>query len=416
MDPSNDLAAALVLLAIALAIGALGARVFAGAGLPGGRRAAALVGGIVVGLLAGTGGLSVFWPDTFDAWTVGGTTERKALIDFDAQTDAHVAAIQLTGVTDVAIDEHLTQRATERAPLEDALFEALVARSDALSTATHITLGLFIAAAAPFWLPRERAEGGRDTLGLFVGVILATALGMTLLRTLAPTVPDWAVMTVACVVACLASAPSARAAGPLAGWSVLGLFVCISLARMLGELTAVDRQGVSSLTVALGVATMLLVGGWLPFHMQRRATQRRARRALGTLAHTVLLPAIVALTVLRIDASLLWGDWVFWTVLVASSMVSSDLRWYALARVMRTAGREDHLTAAERCANAGGGIAQLIVALALHHVGAINESLLLALLIGAAVGEMTVRFRARMARAMQRGDSLSEIFEEDQQP
>ena len=80
----DDIRAALTLLAGCLALGAVGCWAFGAAGLPGGRRAAALVGGIIAGLLAGPGGLGVLAGARLSDLLEGGAPHREALVAYDA--------------------------------------------------------------------------------------------------------------------------------------------------------------------------------------------------------------------------------------------------------------------------------------------------------------------------------------------
>lgn len=409
MAPPNDIIAPLALLAGALALGWLGASVLGNAGLPGGRRASGLVGGLLIGLLGGAGGLFALAPGTYDAWFRGGTDQARALADFDDETDAGLAGLRTSGVTPVAIDEYREQRTAARAPLERTHEEALDARSGALDTTISLSLGLMIVLASPYWLPRARPASRLTGIGVFVGVVLLAALAGTMQRATSFTAPAWAIATLGCVFACLCSAPSARASGSLIAWSVLPFFVCVTGARLLGLMTA-QGHGVSPITSTMSVVVLLLVIGWLPYQLLSRAGQRRLRRPMGAVAYRVLVPAVVVLSVARLDTGALWSGWTVWIALLVAALVSSDLRWYALATVMRSVGRKTPYTDAERCANPGAGIAQLVIAIALHDLDAINDTLFLALLVGAAIGEMTVCFRARLALAMQRGEPLTDVF------
>ncbi len=414
MTPPTDTTAALVITAIALAIGAIGALVFRGAGVPGGNRAAGLVGGIVVGLLAGHGGVGALWPDSYDAWLNGGTEEQGELDLFDDETNAGLLGFQVSDVSGVAIDEYVTARKETRAPFEESLGDARAARSDSLRVAAVVLLALLVACTAPYWLPRPRTHDGSGWLGPFIGIVLAGALLGTIVRATGFTPAPSVALTIAAIAALVAPAPSARAFGSLAPWCLLGCFVCLTLVRVLALSGDHTPLGPGSLATGTGLALLLILIGWPLYHRLPRVSVRSARRTLNTAALFVLLPGVCAMTVARIETGPLWGDWLFWALLIGIGLISSDLRWYALARVMQAVGRSTHYTDAERCANAGAGIVQLLLATVAFNTGLIDGRLCLALLVGGAVGEMTVGMRKKIALAMERGDSIMDIFEDDE--
>lgn len=401
----DEILAATVIVVLAAACATLVAHLFVRTGVPGGPRSAGLVGGVVLGLLGGVGVLGVMAPGAFEAWVEGGVTERRVLVEHDAETEAHVTALRLTGVSPEAIPEYADERRTMRGPLLEDLAEARGERTALMRGAAQALLALALLLTAPYWLGAQRSDGRPKDLGV-VGALLAVAFGALLMRGLTPDIPT--LITTAVVIACatLAPAPSKRTPSALVMPILVAFFACVSAARLLhsAQHNAAPPGAIgSSMMVMTGVGLML---AWPMYHALGRATLRLLRRRAAAFALLTLVPASIAISLLRIDPHALWTDWVFWAIALGAGIASNDLRWYALATLLRGLNRERPYTDAEASANAGGGIVQLVVATSAYHAALIDDRVFLALLIGAVMGEMTVALRARIARAMQEGRSI----------
>jgi len=85
------------------------AGVFRMIGIPGGKGAAAICGGLLAGVLMGSLVLGGSSPQVFEPVITGAVQERRALQDAEAERDselaAALAALQRTGVSEIAFEE-----------------------------------------------------------------------------------------------------------------------------------------------------------------------------------------------------------------------------------------------------------------------------------------------------------------------
>lgn len=147
MEPAFSIALGLVLTA---ATGAALAWLLRGAGIAGGRPAAAIVGGILAGTLLGPAVLGHVAPEFHLRVFRGGEAEREELRRTLARHSADFAASTATGSPPGTLVEVFARHSAERAPLERDLSVAMERRRAALTgaAAAALALGLLLAAWA----------------------------------------------------------------------------------------------------------------------------------------------------------------------------------------------------------------------------------------------------------------------------
>src|SRR4051812_16613534 len=132
--------------------------------LPGGRPAAAVLGGILAGLVLGPGVLGQLAPDWYEQTFVGGATERRALEELAAERRALVAS----DVSAEAVREFDRDHNHERQRLDLARRKAMAAFRQPLDVA-GVTM-LSVAMFAGGWVsPRRRRADSLDC-GQFTAV------------------------------------------------------------------------------------------------------------------------------------------------------------------------------------------------------------------------------------------------------
>lgn len=93
--------------------------------VPGGRPAAAALGGVVAGVLIGPAVLGSARPGLHAALFEGAGAERAELADLEASHRRELAVLRESGVSPEAIAERIAAQRVERQPLEDELDEAV---------------------------------------------------------------------------------------------------------------------------------------------------------------------------------------------------------------------------------------------------------------------------------------------------
>ncbi|MCB9845345.1 MAG: hypothetical protein H6811_05100 [Phycisphaeraceae bacterium] len=125
-----------VLLLLAAGFGGL-ARL---AGLPGGRSGAAILGGLIAGIIAWPGVTRGLAPEAYDEVMRGATRERAEFVEELDRQRADLAALSATGVSESALDEYRAAGEERIAPLRQALRSAELAHAR-WASAVAIALG-----------------------------------------------------------------------------------------------------------------------------------------------------------------------------------------------------------------------------------------------------------------------------------
>lgn len=299
MDQALPIALALLLAAAAAA--AL-AWLLRGAGIPGGRPAAALVGGLLAGILLGPAVLAHVAPDAFERLYRGGAPERLALRQLHARHRADLAAASVGGPAPGALAEVFARHNSERAPLEHALNQAVAAHRRRLTAAGAglLAIALFLAA----WASRPPRFEPRAA----VLASLALAGEAALIGGIA-----WYFLSAAPWVALAIALPGA-AGSVFAG---LPLRWVPARGRTAPALAAGAATYLLSMTLLLAiappegraVAAVLILAPVLGWTLRRAAPALRPGRRLARAALLwVALPTAVAVAALHIEWGILGHD------------------------------------------------------------------------------------------------------------
>lgn len=375
---------------LACAVPAWGlARLLRAARCPGGRSGAALVAGLVVGLLLGPAVMGRVKPDWQEPLFLGGVTQAGA---FRAEIDLQRLerrALQESGVTGVALDEHdRVVMAPKRAELQEVLDRARTEHRAAIQLIQSVLCGVIVMLTIPAACARsgrlwrrtgEHAintrwrDASRGLLGTVLAASIPAALAWWLLRdwklaagvAAALSVPGLVVLPCGLFIACASGAGLAACAAMVGLWTVpatiVGVMAFVGLALCVGS----ERTGRAS---------------------------RRGERELRV-AYTVVLPALVSLAVVTIDPRGVAVTGLFIWLGVLAVLWSSDGRWLA----WHLAGSS--WTRAGEMVSAGAAVAQLIVALACGWAGA-PDGVVAALIAGCLMIELTSGVRSTLARQM----------------
>ena len=366
-----------------------------GARLPGGRAAAAILAGIVVGVLLGPGVSGRVAPDLHRAVMQGGAIEQA---EFDRRlTEARgaVAALQESGVTDVAIDEYEQRALRELSPLREAIDLAQVghrARWDAalaFAGATLLALLPLIGVARTSGEMSFQARRAAFLAGALSFLLAGAILGLVLGRF---TSAGWSLATLlfasACAVGWFAppldrivrERPTAVRESFVSGLCALTLS-CAALLWSIDDRRAWFVAWAFIGALAIWAITKVMVPG------------RRLRRALHATIACAIAPTVIALAAMRIDPFPLARNPTFWIALLAAIIACADGRWFGAlvgARALEPSKRlltRRSVEIATAHATSGVGLAQCSLLAVLAAGGPITEPMLAAGLLGALVVE-----------------------------
>ncbi|MDX2114259.1 MAG: hypothetical protein SFZ24_01390 [Planctomycetota bacterium] len=392
------------LLALALPAAAL-AWLLRWSAVPGGRPAAAIVAGLVVGLFMGPGILARTHPALHERLFLSTTDQTRAIRQLASTHAQELAVLRQSGVSPAALTEHTQRQADQLAPLEDQRSRAAAQARARADWAAHACLALYAFLIGPALIPiRARAlartmrglittKGRPIAVGIFA-VIAAGAAPALMIPFLAPAAAPFPrpVAAALAYAACIAAPGivSSLRPGPYIACA-MGLFLCFAAALILAWNPPMTLVGAA-----------LILGLLLALSLGERS--RRLRALATTAALTVALPATAAYAAVYIDLrALSTGDQVilFWGSIVLAVLWCSDGRWGAAAVGWKLLGEpraaRTGWTSAAHAVSAGAGPVQLGLTLALTAAGVIPEALAPGLLLGAALIEVTRGLRQWMA-------------------
>lgn len=382
---------------LACAVPAVGlAAILRAARCPGGAMGAAVAAGIVAGLLLGPGVFGRVKPAWHDPLLRGGVEQAAALQAESDRQRIERAALEASGVTDVALEEFDRERlAPRRAEFQAALDRARAEfRSDfglvqAVVASALLMLALPAACARSGRLWRRTGEcaidtrwqgAGRGALALVLAMSIPFALSMWLLKDLKLALGVAAALAVPAVVALPCGLFIASASGAALG-------ACIA---MVGLWTV----PATVVGVAAFVALALCVGSESP---RRR---EKAKRSGGSgwwggaaVVGYVLVPTLTAMLIVGIDPHSVVSSGVFIWMTILALLWSSDGRWLA----WRLAGFT--WTRAALPVGTGASMVQLVIAAGCGWAGA-PHGVVGALVLGALTIELTAGIRRLLARQM----------------
>lgn len=392
---NNPALAITIAIAAAAALSTVIGWLLRGAHFPGGRASAAILAGIAAGVFLGPGIFGRVAPDVHGAIVSGGVAQQA---EFDRRlTEARgaVAALQESGVTEVAIDEYERRALSELAPLREAVDLARVERRAhwdftlALAGAGLLALLPLIGVARtsgemPFEVRRAAFLAG---IGSFVlaGVILVVAVGLF-------SDVGFSLATLLFASACAV------------GWFTP------PLDRTARERPIALRESFVSGLCAYSIASAILLW-WID---DRRAwfvawafigalaiwaltkvivPGRQVRRAIHALVASVLAPTVIALAAMRLDPIPVVRNPAFWIAFLAAIIACTDGRWFGALLGARALDSSKGLLTRRSVEIAtahtisGVGLAQCALLAVLAAGGPITEPLLAAGLLGALLVE-----------------------------
>lgn len=380
-----------VLLGMTLA--ALAAAVVAwilrGAGIAGGRPAAAVVGGLIAGVLLGPAVLGQSAPRLHERLYVGGIPERHALESLLARQAADRLALQAAPSGAADPDELRARHAAEQAPLVDALNAARAQHRSRLGTAAAALLAAGIGLAA--WCGRRPA--GLASAPLAAAIALGAELGVMVLIGRFFGLPWGLTVGLAATGACgsaFAGVPMrwVPRAGRSAPALTTGVWAFV-LACAAIVLAADPGRWPAALLPAGAMLIGLIAGG-----AARRG--QSARRAVRAALANAIIPAAVAVAALHVEWWRFADDGRAWPLVLTVTLVAGNAAivglWLALRRIPDPPTYTDlvgwHATgfsATQAC------VATLLPATGLCDPSTSAGSAVLAgILLSAAVGETTI--------------------------
>lgn len=337
MTPPDLLAALLGALGFTVAA-ALCAWILHGAGLLGGRPAAAVIGGVMGGLLLGGAVLGQLAPSLHERIYLGGVQERAALREAMRRDGAELAAMRAAGLPPDSINAARSAQQAARAPLQDALNAAESRRMDAhrLIALALVTMAAFAAGSASCRARRSPAEATHHVPAP-LSVAIPCAATFALLHLLAGVDPPTALAAAGATGAgsmLLTPGRWTPAVGRQPGvWRVTAISLTFGVAIVLfaGLWARAGGQGQASLvTIAAGLLVVLAWPAGLLMQLCRGAPAR-ARRLLKRAFLAVLAPASIAAAAVHLDFHLLangsLSGWAVVACLILATVAASDGRW-----------------------------------------------------------------------------------------
>ena len=378
---------AIVLTAVAftaiLRVGGIGARSVG----PGGYRGTAIAGGIVAGVLLGPGVFGQLSPGWHREMFRGGGAELWELDDLVRRQRADLKAMELAGVTPIAIEELQLEHEAERASALDALKNAEAERRGRLNAIASGFACVCVFSACAGMAPRRR--GARRAMFRAArkrpGTLVAAGALYTLVGIGIPTLVTYAF--------------ARRDPGYALALGVL--FGCVGVSgsllpdRRWASILIAGSCGSIGAMIAPSVVTFAIGGsGVLGLVIGARLSRQWKRRFVAAVRWSAL-PALAAMLTVQADIAALPSRPLFWYAMIASALWCSDGRWFASWVSQWWRARRDHgWASASRLVDAGSGTASLVFALAFFNAGVIGEVALASALAGAALVELFRGFRA----------------------
>jgi hypothetical protein len=362
------------------------------AGAPGGRHGAAVLGGLVAGILLGPAVLGNVAPDLRERMFIGAVQSREELRQAERQSRIDIEALRAIDASPAAIDEAILEQAASLAPLQTRAEQELQDHRDALALALTAIICASLLVAAPLLrrgLPRRDDEESMPlstavpagALATVAAMLLPMAIAVALMRLDRPAAVGFA--------ACCAI-PGLGIALGASTWRICAVAIVL-LAAVLGWLL---RDGPTLLVAISGaMVAAVCIGPWL-------ASWRRAALGIST---AVVVPLLCAWAMARCDPQLLVDSRIFWIGAFVGILLASDGRWVAIALARRffAPSATQHIwTRSAAAVNAGAGVASLITALLLHWEGIMSADVLAAVLVGVLTIETTRSVRPRLARML----------------
>ena len=370
-----------------------------------------ILGGILAGIVLGPTILGRVLPAAYEGWVVGGTTERDERdrlmrthgADEIAAAQANLPAEQLKAMRDQANrDVEAAMRTWREAQWEHQSAQ----RTIALSFAALVLLG-----GAAFTVrtgDRRQSPLTALSVGAWAAALPAAACAAAMTAWWEYAAPEAALVAAACAIGPWAlseidreAADSAEHGGARLIQTSGRIASVIALALALWGMWS--QRGVQGLWFWLPLAALPAGWGIASIGLARTATAPHASFQLitrGTIEF-ILTPALAALIAVRIE---LFDHFAIWPLIV-SLVVSDDGRWLgAFIGAMLLGRRKGLRTMRLVVGSMSAGLTQLAVTAVAAATWMIPHRLLMPLLLGSLLIEVTSRARRHFAAELRRMD------------
>lgn len=397
------------------------AAVFRMIGIPGGKGAAAVCGGLLAGVLMGSLVLGGSAPQLYEPVVIGAQQEREALQEAEAEREseleAAVAALQRTGVSEIAFDEMEEQIRAKYEPRIDAARETLAdaetAHTRRLSILLAVLGGMVFASG---YFRRTRSEisekprpqrSAERSVAKVCGNFPPAPVELLMLVS-AAAVPAilarWLLgleIPVAIAFGLVLAVPGAtvrRGAHTMSGgWAFLIAALVISVCATAAFGTATGSTVLVGSAMVFSVALLLIDNGLL-------RTRQAEIRFHDAVFYALLFPALAGALTTLVDLEGLVSTGAFWIALVIGLIASGDGRWLGYWLSVRHFAeppvKRGSASIANSMISAGAPTLQLVLAVMAFRAEPAAGSLIFAAVAGAALLELTRSLRARMARSL----------------
>lgn len=292
--------------------------------IPGGAPAAAIVGGLIAGLLIGPGVAGRVAPTLHERVLVGGARERLAIESLQGRHAAERTALSATGVTPAALEDLVEQQHEELRAVRET-HESAIERHRALADWGVIVL-LSIALAMAAWSARRFARP-HATWASDSGVVAAAFLAVAVAGVTTAVVMGW--MFDAPAKQGLAVGGAVAAGSAFAGLPMRWI-------PAMGRIRAVRGFGVLGMVIAAGFVALAVRDeklAWLivpamafgvgTIAAAAKQASGRSRRRVFNCAMFLVLPTAAAYATYRLDLSLLTG-WQPVLLVVFAALTAGD--------------------------------------------------------------------------------------------
>lgn len=313
-------------------------RLLAMARTPGGDASASILGGLLAGILLGAtvfGGLA---PEFSERIFFGAVHERQALNDMRFEHASEIAALRRLDVSPVAVAEQMETQEYEIAAVY-ADFERVRAAHQATWRTMFVTLvvlwlliGSFGGARVP-----KRISTARTALSAGVGLAFFAGAPTFLLTRWLLELDVFSAAALACAVGAGGAIADVRTrsiglAGRRRTVDFTG-FVALTLVALI--LGMIDQR-----PATIAFVSSILAAAFTHLHLGLNRPLRRVCRATAT---GVLLPAVAAVAVARLDLRPSLSDLSFWLMAAIAFILGSDGRLLGVWMGLRATAPRDEL-------------------------------------------------------------------------
>lgn len=374
--------------------------------------ASPMLGGIVAGLLLGPGILGEAFPRPHEALFEGGASQRAAREAVVRRHGADLAAARHFRIDDAQMQRMKREQAAELAPHEQAIAQAQWDHQQPLRIVAAVLIGILFLCAARLQI-RSTIEGPSAISVLSIGAWAAVLPG-----------------AIASVIAMRwwterpAAAAMAAAALAIGPWALAASDREAADFAEVGGAAMIERAGRFASVMAIAVAAwalvhdlgppgiawllplMMLPAAWLLARARSRSPQPppgQSTRGPSPLVHLVLIPGIAGLAALKVHVI---DDFAVWPMLVIL-LLSDDGRWLgAVIGALLPGGRKGLRTMRLVMGSMAAGRTQLGVAALAAQTGLIPPKLILPLLLGALLIELSAPARRGMTERLLQMEDL----------